>query len=508
MNQLIPDSARRYTDSQRVQTGVVGLDAVLDGGLPAGRLYLLEGAPGAGKTTVALQFLLQAARAGEPVLYVTLSETADELKDVAASHGWSLEGISLFESSDVEGILGVEQTLLHSWEVELGETMELVTARINALKPTRVVLDSLSEMRLLAQDDLRYRRHVLSLKRFFAERSITVLLTDDLTGNQGSSDGHLHSLCHGVLTLERQTLQFGGARRRIEVRKLRGVDFVAGFHDVRLRRGGLEVFPRLIAAEHHQPFVGEAVSSGLPELDALLAGGPLRGTSTLVIGPAGSGKTMVAMQFLMASCERGERAVLYQFDERVGTLLQRARSLGQAVDRYVDEGLLEIRQLDPSDISPGEFAAQVRNAVEREHTSLIVIDSLAGYMSAMPEEKQLVLQLHELLAYLNQQGVVTLLLNTQQSLVGSMGTANVNVSYLADAVLLLRFFEVRGRIRKALSVIKHRGGAHEESIRELRVDQQGLRIGEALSQFSGILTGVPTYVGAATSLLEERSDDT
>ncbi len=486
-------------------TGLAGLDEVLRGGLPAARLYLLEGPPGSGKTTLSLQFLRAAAQRGDRALYVTLSETAEELTAVARSHGWSLDGIELFEFSDVDRLLASEQqSLLHSWEVELGETMRLVTDRIEAVKPACVVLDSLSEMRLLAQDDLRYRRQVLTLKKFFAARRITAVLTDDLTGNTGTNDAHLHSLCHGVVSLQRLVLDFGGARRRLTVQKMRGVDFVAGYHDVAMRRGGLVVFPRLVAAEHHSSFVGDPVSSGLPELDAMLSGGPLRGTSTLLIGPAGSGKTNLALQYVTAACSRGERAVMYQFDERIGTLLRRSALLGHPLEPYIDDGLLELRQLDAAEISPGEMATLVRDAVQDRQVRLVVIDSLAGYLAAMPQEQQLVLQLHELLAYLNQQGVTTFLLNTQQSLVGSMSVPNFNVSYLADAVLLLRFFESEGRIRKAVSVIKNRGGGHENTIRELRIDERGLRIGDVLDRFTGILTGVPTYTGPAHALLEER----
>lgn len=494
--------------SDLAPTGVPGLDELIGGGLPAGRLYLLEGEPGSGKTTLALQFLLQATQSGESSLYITLSETAEELNAVAWSHGWDLAGIPMFELAQADAALGAdrEQTLLHPWEVELGETMRLILEKVEQVQPRRVVFDSLSEMRLLAQDPLRYRRQVLALKQYFAARGVTVLLIDDRTGNSGERDSHLHSLSHGVITLERLTLDFGNTRRRLQVQKLRGVSFRAGFHDFVLDRGGIVVHPRLVAAHFHKPFVGEPLSSDLPELDALLGGGPLRGTSTLIIGPSGSGKTNLGLQYVVAACKRGERAAIYEFDERIGTLLQRARLLGFDLQRHIDAGLLELRQVDPGVISPGEFTCLVKDEVEHRGTRLLMIDSLSGYLAAMPQEKQLILQLHELLSYLNQQGIATLLVNAQHSLVGSMATGDLYVSHLADAVLLLRFFEAAGRIRKALSVIKNRGGPHEETIRELRIDAKGVRVGEVLSHFKGILTGVPEYVGQDDRLLEDRLD--
>ncbi|UFN49523.1 AAA family ATPase [Roseomonas sp. OT10] len=480
----------------RISTGVAGLDDVLRGGLAPDRLYLVEGMPGSGKTTLALQFLGEGARIGDRCLYITLSETEDELKGVVASHGLSLEGIEVFELNSVETAFsaGHEMTLLHPWELELGETLKVITDEIERLDPQRVVFDSLSEMRLLAQDALRYRRQILSLKQFFASRRTTVLLLDDLTGGGGQQDLQLHSICHGVVTLERLTLEFGASRRRLQVQKLGGSDFRAGYHDLAIRRGGLEVFPRLVAAEHHADFVGEPVESGVPELDALLGGGPLRGTCTLITGPAGSGKTTLALQYLVAACARGERSVLYQFDERVGTLVVRAAKQGLDLQGFMDSGLLLVRQIDPAEISPGEFSAMIRREVEREQVRLVVIDSLSGYEAAMPQEKQLVLQMHELLSYLNQQGVATLLLNVQQGLVGNM-ISHLNISYISDVVLLLRFFETEGRVRKAIAVLKNRGGEHEDTIRELRIDHGGVRIGMPLTAFHGVLTGTPSYTG-------------
>jgi len=490
-----------------VSTGNLGLDTILKGGLPASRLYLLEGAPGSGKTTLCLQFLLDGVAKGERVLYVTLSETAEELEAVADSHGWSLDGVSLFELSSAASVLGEgsEQSVLHPWELELGNTIRLIQSEVERINPTRVVFDSLSEMRLLAQDALRYRRQVLLLKQFFAGRNATVVLVDDLTGENGQRDAHLHSLCHGVITLERVTLDFGAARRRLEIQKLRGVNFVGGFHDMNIRTGGLEVYPRLIASDHHEPFVGEPTPSGVPEIDALLAGGPLRGTCTLLTGPAGAGKTTLALQYVTAACARGERAAIFEFDERIGTMLARSKAMDIDLTPHLEADRVSVLQIDPAEMPPGEFAWRIRDEVENKGARVIVIDSLNGYVSAMPQEKQLVLQMHELLSYLNQQGVTTFLIAPQQGLVGTMGTGQLSVSYMADAVILFRFFEAGGRLRKAISIIKNRGGAHEDTIRELRIDSGGVRVGAPLSDFKGIMTGTPEYVGASAPLMEDRS---
>lgn len=490
----------------RVSTGNAGLDLVLGGGLPAQRLYLVEGAPGSGKTTLALQFLLEGVRAGERVLYITLSETSEELAVVAASHGWSLENVDLFELASADSVLGIgrDQSILHSWEMELGGTIDLIREEVQRVKPRRIVFDSLSELRLLAQDALRYRRQLLFLKQFFAQIDTTVLLVDDLTGGAGIRDNHLHSLCHGVITLERLTLDFGAARRRMQIQKMRGVAFVAGYHDMIIRKGGIDIFPRLIASDHHTPFVGDPVPSKIAELDAILGGGPQRGTSTLITGPAGAGKTTLALQYVIAACERGENAVIYEFDERIGTLISRARLFGTDLQALMDEGRLVIRQIDPAEVAPGEFAAMVRREVEENDARMILIDSLNGYLAAMPQEQQLILQLHELLSYLSHRGVVTFMVNPQQGFFGSMSADEINVSYIADIVILLRFFEAEGRIRKALSVVKHRSGAHEDSIREFRIDSHGVRVGEPLSNFRGVLTGTPEYKGASSPLMEDR----
>lgn len=488
----------------RISSGNSGLDSILKGGLPARRLYLLEGSPGSGKTTLALQFLLDGARRGEPCLYITLSETSEELHAVARSHGWDLAGIELFEFASAESVLGGDrdQSILYSWEVELGETVRLIEEQVERINPRRVVFDSLSEMRLLAQDPLRYRRQVLALKQFFAGRDTTVILVDDLSSS-GERDSHLHSLCHGVITLERITLDFGAARRRTQVQKLRGVDFIAGYHDLVIRKGGLDIFPRLIASDYSGTPSEGVASSGVAELDALFGGGPMRGTCTLLTGPAGSGKTSIAMQFIIAACARGEPTTMYQFDERVGTLLARSGTLEKQLQKYIDSGCLVIRQVNPAELSPGEFAAMVCSEVEERGSRVIAIDSLNGYLASMPQEQQLILQMHELLSYLNHHGVVTFLINPQHGLVGSM-SSSLNISYIADAVLLIRFFEADGRIRKAISILKNRGGEHEDAIRELRVDADGIRIGEPLVDFHGVLTGTPQYVGHSEPLMEDR----
>ena len=501
-------------DDQKTQlniakTGIEGLNHILRGGLPAGRFYLLEGAPGSGKTTLAMQFLMEGIANGETVLYVTLSETSEELAAVAESHDWALGKMNLFELAQADIALSFdrEQSILHPWEVELSQTVKLITDKVEALKPTRVVFDSLSEMRLLAQDSLRYRRQLLMLKQHFASRGITVLLVDDMTGNpKGGSDTHLHSLCHGVITLERKTLDFGGARRKLQIQKLRGVDFIAGFHDFVIKKGGIVVYARLVSSGHHTFFEGKHIPSGLAELDAILHGGIQKGTTTLITGPAGSGKTNIGLQYVSTACERGERVVIYQFDERIGTLLSRSKLLGFEFQKYMDAGLLNVKQMDPAEISPGEFSWMMKEEVEQRNAQLIVIDSLSGYTASMPQEKELLLQMHEMLTYLNQQGVATLMINPQQSLVGSMATGGLNVSYVADTVMLLRFFESEGRIRKAISIIKNRGGSHEDTIRELRIDSQGIRIGKVLSQFQGVLTGVPEFKGSSDQLLEPRVD--
>ncbi|RZJ16089.1 MAG: circadian clock protein KaiC, partial [Haliea sp.] len=467
---LIPEQAR-------ASTGISGLDDVLGGGLPANHLYLVEGTPGAGKTTLGLQFLRRGVEAGERGLYITLSETAGELRTVAASHGWTLDGVEVFELVTDEGLgPDAEQSILHPSEIELGETTRGVMAAAGRIRPQRVVFDSLSEMRLLAQNPLRYRRQVLALKSFFATCGCTVLLLDDRSA--ANDDLQLHSISHGVISLDQKLGQYGPERRSLRVMKMRGIAFRGGEHDFNLQTGGLSVFPRLVAAEHRTDFEASMVSTGSPGLDALLGGGLARGSNTLFSGPSGVGKTTTAISCVLAALRRGESAAYYLFDEGLGTLLIRSRSLGMDIGDYLRSGQLRIHTLDPAEVSPGEFANMVRHAVENEQASTVVIDSLNAYLQAMPGDKHLLLQMHELLTYLNQRGVVTVLILAQHGVLGDI-RSDVDLSYLSDSILLFRFFEARGKLLKAVSVVKSRISAHELTIREFRLGDHGVEVGQA-----------------------------
>jgi circadian clock protein KaiC len=492
-------------DLPRVSTGSAGLDDILNGGFDANRMYLYEGKPGTGKTTIALQFLREGVRKGERVLYIALSETRRELSLVARRHGWSLDGIDVFELVPPETTLDPERalTVFHPAEVELSETTKLVFDEIERINPARVVVDSLSELRLLAQNPLRYRRQVLALKHFFSDRNCTVVLLDDLSAAQ--DDLQLHSICHGVVRLEELAIDYGAQRRRLRVVKMRGIAFRGGFHDFTIETGGLVIFPRLIAAEHHTAFTGDCVSSGNPELDQLLGGGLERGTNALLIGAAGVGKSSLALTYAIAAAERGEHAVYFAFDEGRGTLEARARTLGLPLQKHLESGKIRFQQVDPAELSPGEFAAGVRRSVEEDGARLIIIDSLNGYLNAMPDERFLVLQMHELLSYLGQQGVLTLLVLAQHGLVGPMDTP-LDISYLSDAVLMLRYFEFSGNVRRALSVVKKRSGKHEHSIREFRLSDQGITVGPPLTDFSGIFSGTPHYTGSQIPSIGKERD--
>ena len=483
----------------RVSTGVAGLDDVVSGGLEPGRVYLVEGTPGTGKTTLSLQFLMAGRAAGERTLYVTLSESEAELRTVAASHGWTLDGVEIFELVNEVGLApDLEQTVLHPSELELGETARGVMDKVIEVEPSRVVFDSLSEMRLLAQSPLRYRRQVLALKHFFTQRGCTVLLLDDRTGS--GTDLQLHSIAHGVITLEQLALEYGAERRRLRVVKLRGSQFRGGFHDFSIEPGGLDVHPRLIAAEHYADFADTPASTGSAGLDRLLGGGLVPGTNTLLIGPSGAGKTTTATRAALAALQRGDRAAHFLFDEGTRTLLTRTASLGIDLQPYIDSGAFKLRQIDPAELSPGEFAGLMRTAVERDGVKLIVIDSLNAYLQSMPGERHLLLQMHELLSYLNQRGIITLMILGQHGLIGEIRT-EIDLSYLADAIMLLRYFEVDGEVRKAVSVVKTRTAAHERSIREFWFDQGGVQVGEPLTGFRGLLGGSPVWTDGAAALL-------
>jgi circadian clock protein KaiC len=490
-----PHDPTPVEEPHRVSTGNAGLDDILGGGFDADRLYLVEGRPGTGKTTLALQYLLDGVRRGEKGLYITLSESERELRVVASRHGWSLGGIAIFELVPPEATLDPdrEMTLLHPAEMELSETTNLVFREVERINPARVVLDSLSELRLLAQNPLRYRRQVLALKHFFTNRNCTVILLDDLSSSQ--DDVQLHSIAHGVVMLEQLAIDYGSERRRLRVIKMRGIRFRGGFHDFTIERGGLRIFPRLVAAEHHKSFLGDLTSSGNAELDQLLGGGLERGTNALLIGSAGVGKSSLALTYAIAAAGRGEHAVFFAFDEGRGTIEARAQTLGLPLQQHLDSGRIRFQQIDPAELSPGEFAANVRKSVEIDHARIVVIDSLNGYLSAMPDERFLILQMHELLTYLGQQGVLTILVLAQHGLVGPMDTP-LDISYLSDSVLMLRYFEVGGTVRRAMSVVKKRSGLHEHSIREFRLGSAGIKLGPPLKEFSGIFSGNPRYTGA------------
>ena len=476
---------------QTMGTGIEGLDDVLGGGLTPNRLYVLEGAPGAGKTTVALQFLMEGAKRGEQVLYVTLSETAAELEGVARSHGWDLSGIHIREMLPSPDSLQPDEqyTMFHPSEIELSETTQRILEDVQALSPRRIVFDSLSELRLLSGGSLRYRRQILALKQFFSGRQCTVLLLDDMATTH--RDQQVQSIAHAVLRLEQTHSDYGAVRRRLVVVKFRGKDFRGGYHDYRIVRGGLQVFPRLVAAEHVNPVKQDKLPSGIESLDRLMGGGLERGTSTLFVGAPGTGKSTVAVQFAIAAAERGETSAVFLFDESINTLRTRCASMGMDIERWIEAGRVHLRQVDPGEMSPGELVHLIRQAVEGDHASVVVIDSLNGYLNAMPDDRFLIVQLHELLTYLGQAGVATLLVGAHHGMIGTNMQAPVDASYLADAIVMLRYFEAEGEVRQAISVMKKRGGAHERSIRAFTMDDTGLHVGEPLRNFRGVLTGVP-----------------
>ena len=476
-------------------TGVAGLDEILNGGLSNGRLFLIEGSPGTGKTTIASQFLMDGAKADETGLYITLSETEEELRDGAASHGWTFgKGFEVFELVPPESLLDDEQqqSLLYSSDLELGETTRRIFETFERVKPTRVVLDSLSEIRLLAQSSLRYRRQILALKHYFSKHEATVLMLDDLTADV--MDKTVHSVAHAVIRLEELSPTYGAERRRMRVLKYRGRKYRGGYHDFVIETGGVRIFPRLVSAEHRSTFVRETVPIDNAELNKLLGGGFERGASNLILGPAGTGKSLLTLSFVQSAIARGEAAAMFVFDEELGLLFERSKGLGIDLAGMVDSGKLVIEQIDAAELTPGEFSERVRNCVEKHGARTVVIDSLNGYQAAMPEEQALILHMHELLQYLNRHGATTFLTVAQHGLVGDMKSP-VDVTYLADTVILLRYFEALGRVRRAISVVKKRTGAHEDTIREFMIGENGITLGEPLTGFQGVLRGVPDLVG-------------
>lgn len=495
------------TLTTKARTGVEGLDDILSGGFSRRHVFLLEGAPGSGKTTIALQFLLDGAGIGERCLYITLSETEEELRDSALSHGKDIgDKIEIFELVPPESLLDAEQqqSLLYSSDLELGETTKLIFEAFERVKPHRVVIDSLSEIRLLAQSSLRYRRQILALKHFFSRSSATVLLLDDMTSD--ASDKTVHSVVHGVIHLEQLAPDYGSERRRLRVLKYRGQAFRGGYHDFVIKTGGVAVFPRLRALEHRVGFERTVLASGISEFDELLGGGIERGSSTLLIGPAGTGKSLFALQFVEAAIRRGERAAIFVFDEELGLLFSRTKAMGLDLESMRDRGQIHIEQLDAAELSPGEFAQRVRDRVATLDAKTVIIDSINGYQAAMPEENALILHIHEMLQYLNRQGANTFITVAQHGLVGDMKSP-VDVTYLADTVILLRYFEAEGRVRRAISVIKKRTGKHENTIREYKIGMTGLTLGEPLSGFQGILRGVPILIGDREPMSHRPGED-
>lgn len=495
------------TTPSRSASGVPGLDEVLHGGLIAGKLYLVNGEPGAGKTTLALQYLLQGVKEGDPALYVTLAETAEELRASAASHGWSLDGIDIVELvGNARELLGESDlTMFHPSEVELHETTKRIQEAVERFAPRRMVLDSLSELHLMAQSDLRYRRQLLALKQFLDGRNCTTLLLD--VRRTVVIDTQLHSVAHGVIALDWKLPAYGPVQRQLRITKFRGSDFISGHQDSVLSHGGLKVFPRLIPNEHGAAFSREVVSSGVPALDALLGGGTDRGTATLLVGPSGSGKTTIAAQYAVAATGRGAHAVIFTFEEAEALLRDRLRALSLPVDKGDGPGKLMVRQIDPGQVLPSEFANMVRRAVELEGATVVVIDSLNGYINAMPEQRALMIQLHELLTYLNSRGVATFLVAAQSGTLGEGLRHVVDASYLTDAVVLFRMYEHAGAVRKAISVVKKRSGPHEDTIRDLWFDVQGVHLGPPLKHLRGVMTGVPVEIEGAGRAGASASDE-
>jgi circadian clock protein KaiC len=507
MTAMSAAKAELLDDGAPVSSGLPALDYILVGGFAAQRIHLIEGEPGAGKTTLGLQFLLEGHRKGEKCLYITLSESRDELLHVARTHGWDLSGIEIFELVPPELSLDPEreQSIVYASDLELGETVQMVREEVERIAPARVVFDSLSEIRLLAQGALRFRRQVLALKHFFAQHGCTVLFLDDLT--EMIDDLSLHSMAHGVIRLEQLAMTYGAERRRLRVHKMRGRKFHGGYHDYVIRKGGLDIFPRLVAGDHADSGSDERqAASGIEELDQLIGGGLDYGTSTLITGPSGTGKSTLGLVFAYEAMKRGEKALIVSFDETRTIFDRRAKGLRMDMSEFANKGQFTYRQVDPAELSPGELTGIVREKVEEEGVTVVVLDSLSGYQQAMPEENFLLLQMHELLTFLNQQNVLTFLILTQAGMVGQMHSP-IDLTYLSDAVLMLRYFEAKGEIRRAMSVLKKRTGRHEPSIREFTISSRGVEVGPRLDGFRGVLTGTPTYVGDDQLMRSEAKAD-
>ena len=486
---------------KRLSTGIKGLDTILGGGFPENRLYLIQGEPGTGKTTMAFQFLMEGLRLGEKCLYISFSESREELESVANSHGWNISNLNMLELGSIEEQLKPESqnTVFYPSEVEMNQTTNVLYAEIDRLKPTRVVFDSISEMGMLAETSLRYRRQMLALKQFFSKHFCTVLLLDDLT--TGPKDLQVQSIVHGVMSMKKLHPEFGNERRRMNIVKLRGISYLGGYHDYVIKYGGIEIFPRMISSEFEGKENHTKFSSGISELDKLLGGGLDAGTSTLFLGPAGTGKSSLSLQYAYAAAERGEKAIVFTFEESLGTILMRSKSIGMDIKKHLDSGMMKISKIDPAQLSPGEFADRIKMAVLEDNFKVVSIDSLNGYLHAMPQEQFLILQLHELLAFLANQGVATLMVLAQQGMMGHMMNTPIDLTYLADTVVITRYFEASGSVRKAVSVIKHRSGVHETTIREFSFSNKGLEVGKPLTQFKGVLTGVPEFVGENKGLI-------
>jgi circadian clock protein KaiC len=481
-----------------VSSGIAGLDEVLTGGFPQGKIFLVEGSPGCGKTTLALQFLLEGRDRGERTLYITLSESVAELKSVSRTHGWDLKNIDLFELPIEEQLTADSQnTFFHTSEIELGATNQKLLDEIKRVKPHRVVIDSMTELKLMAQSPIRFRRQILAYKQFFLSQEITVMLLDDKTSS--ISDQEVQSIVHGIVKLEQLAPEYGTERRRLSIMKMRGTAFRGGYHDFSIRTGGIVVFPRLIAAHHGLDDLDGEISSGVAGIDALIGGGVSRGSSTLVMGPAGSGKSTLALKYAHHAADGGDRVAVFTFDEGLKTLFTRSKGLGIDLEPYCEKGLMSVMQVDPAQLSPGEFFTLVKKAVDEDKAKVVIIDSLNGYMNAMPAERYLIIQMHELLSYLSQMGVATFVVVVQHGLLGTAMETSIDVSYLADNVFLLRYFETGGTVRQAISVVKKRAGRHERTIRELNFSSQGIAVGEPLKNFQGILTGTPTIVSEASA---------